>query len=181
MHPLAEKISSLERRFLWRRRLIGACSVAAVILAAAMVLGLADYSFRFTDRGLRLMATAALVFMTVWAAYRWWIVPRRRRLGPLTVARRIEARFSELRDSLASAVEFLEQSETDATAGSPALRRLVVAEAENASQHLALDDVIDRRPLRRAAAWLTLAVVVAVTFVAMDRLAVGTAVVRLVA
>ena len=109
-----------------------ACWTAATLLAAALALGLADYLVRFRDPGLRIMATAALVAVAVWAAYRWWYRPGRKRLGPLAVARKVESHFPQLNDSLASAIEFLQQSEDDQTAGSAQLRRLVVAEAETA-------------------------------------------------
>jgi uncharacterized protein YdcH (DUF465 family) len=150
-------------------------------LAATLALGLIDYVIRYTDRGLRIMATAALAAAAAWASYRWWYVPSRARLAPLSVARRIEAQFPFLGDSLASAIEFLGQSEDDPTAGSAQLRRQVIATAETAVDHLPLDEVIDRRPLRRAATWLAAAALALAVCLAIDAGAVGTALVRLAA
>src|SRR5262245_37643815 len=152
MHPLAEKIASLQHRLIVRRRLVSACWIGATVLAAALALGFADYLIRYSDRGLRIMATTALVSAAAWACYRWWFVPNRRRLVPLAVAQRIEARFPQLGDALASAVEFLGQDEDARGAGSAQLRRHVITEAQTAVEGLQLDTVIDRRPLRRAAA-----------------------------
>jgi hypothetical protein len=127
------------------------------------------------------MATGAFVAAVAWAAYRWWHLPQRQRLAPLAVARRVEARFPQLHDSLASAVEFLQQSELDETAGSAQLRRLVIAEAHNNIEGLPLADVVERRPLRKATIWLATAVAVIVLCSILDASAVRTALVRLAA
>jgi hypothetical protein len=103
MHPLAQKIASLQRRLLWRRRAAAACAVLATVIAAALVLGTADYVLRFADPGLRIMISMVFVGAITWAVYRWWYRPSRASLAPLAVARRVEQRFPQLRDSLASA------------------------------------------------------------------------------
>jgi hypothetical protein len=95
------------------------------------------------------------------------------------VARRIESLFPQLNDSLASAMEFLGQEEADVTAGSAQLRRLVVSEAESAVEGLPLDEVIDRRPLHRAATWFGIAAAVLALCVILDAAAVRTALARL--
>ncbi|MEX2309276.1 MAG: hypothetical protein WD738_16870 [Pirellulales bacterium] len=181
MHPLAQKIASLQHRLVWRHRAAAACRVAAAILAVALLLGFIDYLLRFNDPGLRIMATAVLLAAAIFAGYRWWYLPSRRRLVPLLVARRVEARFPQLHDSLASALEFLQQSEDDRTAGSAQLRRLVVAETQTAVDALPLDDVIDQRPLRRATGWLAVPLLAAALFIAVDARAVATALARLAA
>jgi hypothetical protein len=150
-------------------------------MAAAIVLGTVDYFVRFTDPGLRLMATFALVAGAMWAIYRWWYRPRRNKLVPLSVALQVESHFPHLRDLLSSAVEFLEQSEDDRTAGSAQLRRMVVTEAQSEVESLPLQEVIDRRPLRRAARWLAVPVVVLGVFLVWDAATVCTAMMRLVA
>jgi hypothetical protein len=182
MHPLTAKIVLLQRRLVWRERATAACAIVAAIIAATCGLGLIDYLFRVSDRGLRVMMTAALAAAATYAVYRWWYFPRlRRRMGPLAVARRVETEFPQLDDRLASALEFLGQSEHDATAGSAALRRAVVIEADHAVSGLPLEDVIDRRPLRRAATWagIAMAAVVVCALVAGEN--VRTAAVRLLA
>ncbi len=181
MHPLAQNLSSLRRQLVLRQCAAAACWTAATLLAAAIALGTADYLIRFADPGLRIMTTFALVSAALWATYRWWYVPSRNQLAPLAVARRIKAHFPQLRDMLASSMEFLEQSEDDRTAGSAQLRRLVVAEAQSAVERLPLDDVIDRGPLRRAVKWLAAPVIGLMVILAFDASAVGIAVTRLIA
>ncbi len=178
MHPLTRKIAALQRRLAVRELAVAACRIAATMIAAAIVLGAADYFVRFRDPGLRILATATLATAVFWAVYRWWYLPHRR-LVPLVVARRVESHFPQLRDSLASAIEFLQQEENDDTAGSAQLRRLVVAEAQTTVDQLALDEVIDRRPLRRAAIWLAFAGVALALCIVWDARAVATAVARL--
>jgi hypothetical protein len=181
MHPLAHQIASIGRRLIWRQRATAACWILATIIGAGLVLGLTDFFMNFADPGLRIMVTLALVGVAMWAAYRWWYSPGRWRSEPLAVARRVESQFPQLQDSLASALEFLGQSEEDATAGSPQLRRLVVAEAQNAVAGLPLDEVIDRRPLRKAASWLAAAMLILLICLALDAGSVRTAMLRLIA
>ncbi len=180
MHALAQKIDTIQRRLVWRARLAAACAIAAIILATTMLLGGLDYVIRYTDLGLRIMATLAWIAVAAWAVYRWRHLLRFQ-ASPLTVARKIEARFPQLRDSLASAVEFLEQSEGEETAGSPQLRRLVVTEAQLAIDGLPLDEVIDRRPLRNTAVWFAMAAFLIGLWCLVDAAAVRTALVRLAA
>ena len=59
MHPLSQKIASIQHRLIWRRRAVAACWILATAIAAALLLGLADYLTRFSDAGLRIMATLA--------------------------------------------------------------------------------------------------------------------------
>ncbi|MCI0334762.1 MAG: hypothetical protein L0228_16225 [Planctomycetes bacterium] len=179
MHRLTQKIATLQRQLTYRQYATAACWTAAAILATAIALSIADYVVRFRDPGLRIMATTTLTAVTVWAVYRWWYRPGRQRLVSLTVARRVETHFPQLNDSLASALEFLQQSEEDRTAGSAQLRRLVVAQAETAVEGLPLDDVIDRRPLRRASIGLGVAGIALVACLAWDAGAVRTALARL--
>ncbi|MEX2316094.1 MAG: hypothetical protein WD669_03010 [Pirellulales bacterium] len=181
MHRLTTRITSLERRLVFHQRAAAVSWTIATVVAAALVLGLVDYWLRFTDRGLRWIATALLAATVGWAIYRWWYVPSRRQLAPLGVARQIEAKFPQLRDALASAVEFLQQAEDDPTAGSAQLRRIVVAEAATAVDELPLDTVIDRGPLRRAASWAAVVLAALAVCFALDAAAVGTALARLVA
>lgn len=180
MHPITQKIAALQRRLAFHKYATALCWTAATLLVVAIALGIVDYLVRYRDPGLRILASAALAAAAVWALYRWWR-PGTAKLSPLNVARHVESHFPQLNDSLASAVEFLHQSEDDQTAGSPQLRRLVVAKAETAIEGLPLDDVVDRRPLRRAATWLAVAAAILVVSVAWNAGAVRTALARLVA
>jgi hypothetical protein len=181
MHPLAQRIASLRRRLILTQRAVAACWIVATVITVALVLGMIDFLLRISDTGLRVMATLALAAAATWAVYHWWYRRGRRRWEPLTVARKVETEFPRLRDSLASAMEFLEQSEDDHSAGSAQLRRLVVTDAQTAIDGLPLERIIDRRPLYRAARALAIAGVALSACLALDARAVGTALVRLVA
>lgn len=156
------------------------CGIIATVIGAGFVIGLIDYLIRFHDPGLRIIATAAFAIAVSWAVYRWILSPGRGRFVPLFVAQRIEAHFPDLNDSLSSAIEFLHQSETDAMAGSAQLRRLVISEAQQSIESLPLDDVIDRRPLRKAAAWVAAMALLGITCFVVNPGASSTAVARLI-
>ena len=116
-----------------RRRLVAACWIAATVLAAALALGLADYLVRYTDRGLRIMATAALVAAAAWATYRWWYLAQ----SPSTHAAHRRPRSKPA--SRSSTIRWPAPSsssanEDDQTAGSAQLRRHVIAEAQTPSR-----------------------------------------------
>ncbi len=126
-----------------------------------------------------MLASGVLAAATFAAVYRWWWRSRQPQDAVLGVARQVENRFPQLHDVLASAVEFLQQSEEDTTAGSAQLRRLVVVEAETAIADLPIEAVIDRRPLHRAALWAAAAVGMLIVCLALDARGVGTAAARL--
>src|SRR3954471_22464628 len=98
MHPLSQKIATLQRQLIWRRRAVALCWIGATAIATALVLGSIDYLVRFSDPGLRIMATIAFMAVVAWAAYHWWYLPRKQRLDSLVIARRVEARFPQLHD-----------------------------------------------------------------------------------
>ena len=151
-HPLQQQVAIVRRR---ARRLVvlyGLSWVAAVLLTALLVLGLADYLIRFQDPGIRMIASGLVVAAFGYAAYRCLLTPLKRRLRDLDVAQRIERRYPQLRERLSSAIAFLQQSEHDPAAGSAAMRRAVIDEAAAQVGPLDLNAVIDRRPTRRALA-----------------------------
>ena len=94
-----------------------------------MLLGLADYAIRFQDRGVRILCSLGLLAAFGWTCYHRLLQPLSSRWNDLNVAARLERRFPQLSDRLQSAMEFLGQRADDSAAGSPALRRAVVAEA----------------------------------------------------
>jgi hypothetical protein len=179
MHGLDRRIADLQRSLILRERAAAAFRIIAAVIGAALVLGFLDYMLRFDDPGLRIMATAALAAAATWAVYQWWHLPQRRQWSPLLVAGRIEARFPQLRDSLSSALEFLQQSEDDRMAGSAQLRRLVVTQTETIVESLPIEEIIDRQPLRRAIGWLAISLIGVTLCLALDARAVGTALARL--
>lgn len=151
-HPLQNKVAAVRRRARRMVLLHGLGRVVAAVVAVALALGLADYLIRFQDPGIRLIASAALLATFGWTTYRHLLLPLARNLRDVDVARWIERRHPRLNDRLSSAIEFLKQRPDDPTAGSAALRRAVIHEAEVETGRLDLDAVIDRRPTKRALA-----------------------------
>jgi len=151
-HPLRHKIDGFRTRV---RRLVTVYAVSwtvAVALAAVIVLGLADYVFRFQDRGLRLICWFALLGAIGWSAYRFAFLTLTARISDVQLAARLQRRFPRLGDGLASAVEFLDQPEDDPTAGSVALRRAVITQTAAEVESLDFGAAIGRGPALRAAA-----------------------------
>lgn len=153
----------------------------AGLVGTALVLCLADYLFRYDERGLRFMSSSALAAIIGWTLYRFVRPALKAELGDVELALRLESRLPILRDRLASAVRFLRQAEDDVLAGSTAMRRSVVAEATAEIDRLSLEDAIQPGIARRSLSLAASLVVVALVIAFFDLPAAGTALVRLVA
>src|SRR6185312_5122005 len=86
----------------------------------------------------------------VWAVYRCHQTVRRARFRDLDVALRIERRFPELQDRLASAWQFLRERADDPEAGSAELRRAVIGQTVAEVEGLDLSKALEPAPARRA-------------------------------
>src|SRR5688572_15428058 len=95
-HPLQQTIRALGRQARRLLLLYGVSRVVAVLLAMILVVGLADWLFRFEDRGIRLMATACVLLAGSWAFGRYLWIAARRRYDDVGIALRIERRFPAL-------------------------------------------------------------------------------------
>jgi hypothetical protein len=178
-HPLEAKIAQVRGRA-WRLLILHALGwTVAIIVTCGLVLGLVDYWIRFQDRGIRLMASAAMIGVCIWAAWRFWIRGLARSPSDVELARRVQRRFPALGDRLASAVEFLKQDEADATAGSAELRRAVIVDATTAAEDLDFLQVFDRKPTRRALAAAAVAGIGLLVLVGLDPAGARLALVRL--
>lgn len=166
-HPLQTKvrhIARLARGVLWLR---GVAWVVGSVVAMGLCVGVADWLMRSEDPGVRIILSAGVLVAAGVAAWRFLWPVAARRLGEVEVAQRIERRFPELKDRLSSSLEFLGQSEEESTAGSPTLRRTVVAEATAMIDGLPLADVVNLRrplPVAGAAAGVLLVIVVLLLF-----------------
>lgn len=169
-HPLEKKIGRLRRRL----RLLAAARAAAWMIAAAVggvvLLGMIDYWVRFRDGGMRVICTLAFLALMAWVCHRFCYRKffggqARRLLSSLSLARRVEHCFPQLGGSLASSIEFLQQPENDLRAGSPVLRRAVIAATAAESEGMIFTRAADVRPARQAviaaAAMCLLAAVIA--------------------
>ena len=178
-HPLENKLADLRRRV--RRLLLirGLCAILSAALAAAIVLGSMDYLFRFQDRGLRIILSLGLLAAALWACYRFLYLPATGRLRIVDLAARLQRTFPALDDRLLSAVEFIAQDEGDPTAGSPTLRRTVIAEATAQSDEIDFNQALDIRPVVRGAWLATIVCATAAVLVIVNPSASLTALARL--
>ncbi len=149
LHPVQQKVAALNRQACRLRTTYGLGFGISTVLAAAFLLGLLDYLFRFQDPGIRYLSSAAWLAVLA-VTWRRFIDPAwRHRPSDRQVAQRIEEHFPQLQDKLSSAIAFLGQSEHDPLAGSAALRRAVIASATGDIEQLDFQQCLDRRPARR--------------------------------
>lgn len=180
VHPLERKIGQVRKRARWLLALYAVGWTIAVVGATLLLLGWADYWIRFQDYGIRLMCSLAVVLVAGWVGHRFWYLGFwQSRLGDVQIAQRIERRFPALTDRLASAVEFLKQSEIDPQAGSAALRRAVIIQTDSEIEQLNVAEVFEPRPTRRALALAGLAVLLAGGIVAASPTSARIALLRL--
>lgn len=178
-HPLERKIAAIRRRVRTLAALHGVGRVTALVVAAILILGAGDYLVRFEDRGLRIMGSLALAGLILWAIHRYLLCGMLTRLDDVDVALRIERRFPQFNDRLASAVQFLRQKEDQPYAGSPALRRAVVFETEQEAEKLDWQDLFDLSAVRRSIAGGFAVLVLAAVVVLCDPTSARVAMARL--
>lgn len=150
-------------------------------VALVIVASLVDYIVRASDRGLRIMLSAALglaISAVVLRLGKWW---RHERRTDQSAAHALQAAFPVLGDRVASALEFLGQEEDDPTAGSAVLRRAVVADATATLDELPTEQVADRHGVPQAVTAALLAIAVVLAMCMLLPKATRTALVRLVA
>jgi len=179
LHPLQQRIALLRSRIRRLLVLYALSWVASGIVATVAAVGLADWLFRFQDRGLRLMASLAVLAVTGWTGYRFLYRGLTARLGDLELALRLQRKFLQLGDGLASAVEFLGQSERDPTAGSPAMRRAVIHQTTAVAEGLDFRTALRPRPVWRAAALAAACLLAGAALVGLDPSGSRTALARL--
>jgi hypothetical protein len=149
-HPLLQRVELVSQR---SRRLLLWYAVAtfiAIVLPAAVVLGLLDYLLRIDDEGVRLICSSLLLTVAGWAFWRFVLAAARAKFSLLLTARAVERRFPNLRDQLSSAIAFLHRDQDDAYAGSADLRRVVIDEATKSAAGLDLKECLDASAPRRS-------------------------------
>src|SRR5262245_59858963 len=111
-------------------RQYGLARFAAAALTLVLGGGALDYLFRIHNPAARWLLSLALFAGISYLFVRLAGPALAVRTNLVSAARRIELRYPALGEQLSSAMAFLTQSAGDPTAGSPGLRRAVVAEAE---------------------------------------------------
>ena len=149
-HPLELKIGAVRRRagrLVWT---FGLSRLATTLVAVLLLAGMADYLVRYQDRGVRVILSLAALGAAAWALYRFGQTVRGARFRDLDVALKIERRFPQLQDRLASTVQFLHEREDDPLAGSAALRRALIGQTAGEIDGLDLSQALEPSPARRA-------------------------------
>lgn len=160
---LVAAIEQLAARLTRRSWAVAIGRVVLVTLAVGLLLIGIDAVVRSSDPGLRWLASLAWIGGIATAVVQVFRYLRHEQHAPLTVAQRLQQHYPKLGSRLASALEFAGQS-TDATEGSPELRRAVFIKAESEIESLDVDAIIDNRPTRQLAwAGWTLASIALVT------------------
>jgi hypothetical protein len=179
MHPLDRKMAILHRR---ARRLsvaYGLCLSIASLVALAIVWGWADYCIRLQDRGLRVLASLAMVGVWVWITFRFTRRSLAARFKDIELALHVESHFPALKDRLGSAVQFLQTKEDDPEAGSAAMRCAVIEQTTKTAEPLDFLAVLNARPTIRAGTALAAVLLIAAIAGTLHPAAVKIAVLRL--
>ncbi len=179
-HLLQRRLEIVRSRAVQLVFVRGLSTIVAVVVALATGLGLIDYAIRFRDRGVLVIFAVSVLGVLAWTVYRLLGRFRAARLGDTELALQIEAYFPTLKDRLASAVEFLKQSENDACAGSAAMRCAAIAQAAAQCDEIDFDTVLNIRPAFRAALASLAVCVLAAGLVLLNPTAARTALARLV-
>lgn len=150
-NSIINKLATVRRRaqryYFWH----ALCWLVGTILVVAGVLSTVDYLFRIQDRGIRIIVSLLLAAATAWASFRFVARGLLVKLSDLKLARLVEEQFPQLKNRLASAVQFLQSNEDDPVAGSVSLRKAVISDAVQRAEPLPFEKVLDARPIRKAA------------------------------
>src|SRR5262249_11900701 len=154
MNPLQLRLAALRRRLRLVVTFRGICWVCAIVFVALAVVGLLDWRIHLPDL-VRALLLAATLSGAGYVGYRYLLWPLWARTDDLTLALRVEARYPVLNDALASAVQFLEQSDDVAGGSSPSLRKEAVQRALRLAKGYDFGPVVNARGV--GAAGLSLA------------------------
>ncbi len=179
-HPLEDKLADLRRRVRRLAIIRGLSAILSSALAAAIFLGLMDYILRFQDRGVRMIVSLGFLGAVGWAFYRFFYLPAVVHLRNDYLAVKLQRRFPGLDDRLLSAVEFIAQDEGDATAGSPVLRRTVIAQATAETAEMDFNQAVNQRPVVRAVVVSIIIFIVGLMLAVLDPGVARTALARLI-
>jgi hypothetical protein len=146
-HPLNERIGAIRRRVRTLVLVHALSWLVATVVATIVALGLLDYLIHFQDRGIRTIASLAVLGVAAAVLYRYVWTALVTQLNDVELALRVERRFPELKGRLASTIQFLGTREDDPEAGSAALRRHVVAETVVQAEPLDFGEAVDARAI----------------------------------
>jgi len=149
MNPLQIRLASLRRRLWLVVSFRGGSLVCEILLLAAAATGLIDWRVHLPSL-IRAALLTGSVGLAGFVSYRYFLLPLLAKADDLTLALKVEARYPVLNDSLASAVQFLEQRSNDEPSCSPSLRREAVQRALERAKKYDFAPVVDTRGVHTA-------------------------------
>jgi len=142
-----QSIRSRIKALLW---LHGLSWLSAVLIGGLLGACLADWLLHMDDPVIRILTGTAVLAATCWVAWTKLLRPLGTPLSDLDIARKIEGRFPQFRDSLTSSVQFAADPD-NARIGSPEMQRHVVNTTLQQVQQCQLADVLTAAPLKSVA------------------------------
>ena len=149
MNPLQERLSALRKRLRLVVTFRGLSWVLALVFLGALAGGWIDWRIHFPSL-VRAILLVCVIGAAAYLALRYLFKPLIQPSDDLSLALQVEKRYPVLNDSLASAVQFLQESPTSDRSGSPALRQIAVKRALHRSKAYDFLPVVDTRGTRAA-------------------------------
>lgn len=149
MNPLQQRLAVVRRRLRFVATFRGVCLAVSLLLLAVLLSGLLDWRVHLPS-AVRAFLLAATLGSCGYVAARYLVAPLQARADDLALALKVETRYPELNDALASAVQFLEHSREAAEERRPTLRQEAVRRALDEAEHRDFAAVIDERGTRPA-------------------------------
>jgi hypothetical protein len=145
---LQQRLVAVRRRLRFVATCRGSGWLVAVVLLPLAVGGLVDWALHLPGLARAVLLVGTLVGAGL-VAVRYLVQPISARSDDLTLALRVEEHFPGFNDSLASTVQFLEETGSSATE-SASLRRVAIQRTLGRAQGLDFTRVVDSRGLRGA-------------------------------
>lgn len=165
-HLLLARLGRLRRRLRVVETLRGLGYLVALVLGAAVLLGVWDRFVHLPGlvRAVGLVGTLSAAGVLVASRL---VAPLKRSASNFRLALRLEQRYPQLADLLATAVQFLERPGDPDTSGSPVLRKATVTRAVQEARGCDFSTVLNVRGLWRSGLAAALALAAAVPLITL--------------
>jgi hypothetical protein len=142
---LVQRIRLVRTRARLAMCLRGTAWLISLVSGFVLLVALGDFAAHFDNPAIRFGLLASLIAATAFAAWRLVIVPLIAPLSDSALAMHVEERFPGFEERLASALQF-QESDRDASLGSPDLQERVIAETVEKSRGLDFRRVVSFAP-----------------------------------
>jgi hypothetical protein len=146
MNPLLRRLASLRRKVRFLDGWLGVCALIALILGVAVTEGVLDFWMHLPSL-VRAVLLVGLLVSSGYVAYRFILRPFSKPCDDLNLALRIEEKYPELNDALATTVQFLNQTKDEQArvGGSAAMRERTVQDTVEKASKCDFGRILDRR------------------------------------